>query len=154
MLLFAKLTVYIKCSFLNRYFPNSQHKVLLARRFDLTGQIWSDRGHCTDQYLFERVFFRFYWSQCSPNRVRARLWAYGRGDVSAPTFGIHLNPISTWRGRLCPTYSGVYTKFWKPQARLGGPCKQCHGITLLQISGKFSRIIFGVFFTTKIKTGQ
>ena len=50
--------------------------------------------------------------------TQARLWACGRGDVSTPSFGSHLNPISTRGGRLCPPYTGVHTKFWKPQARL------------------------------------
>ena len=50
--------------------------------------------------------------------VQARLWACGRGDVSTPSFGSHLNPISTKGGRLCLPYTGVHTKFWKPQARL------------------------------------
>ena len=51
---------------------------------------------------------------------QARLWACGRGDVSTPSYGSHLNPISTRGegGRLCPTYTGVHNKFWKPQARL------------------------------------
>ena len=33
-----------------------------------------------------------------PNRLflqQARLWACGRGDMSTPSFGSHLNPIST-----------------------------------------------------------
>ena len=51
-----------------------------------------------------------------PNQ--ARLWPCGRGDLSTPSFGSHLNPISTRGGRLCPPYTGVHTKFWKPQARL------------------------------------
>ena len=52
--------------------------------------------------------------------AQARLWACGRGDVSSPSFGSHPNPISTRGvgGRLCPPYTGVYTKFWKPQACL------------------------------------
>ena len=49
---------------------------------------------------------------------QARLWACGRGDMSTPSFGSHLNPILTRGGRLCPPYTGVHTKFWKPQARL------------------------------------
>ena len=50
---------------------------------------------------------------------QARLWACGRGDVSTPSFGSQLNPISTrGGGRLCPSYTGVHTKFWRPQARL------------------------------------
>ena len=50
---------------------------------------------------------------------QARLWACGRGDMSTPSFGSHLNTISTrgW-GRLYPPYTGVHTKFWKPQVRL------------------------------------
>ena len=50
--------------------------------------------------------------------VQARLWACGYGDVSTPSFCSHLNPISTRGGRLCPPYTGVNTKFWKPQVRL------------------------------------
>ena len=52
--------------------------------------------------------------------AQARRWASGRGDVSSPSFGSHSNPISTrgGGGRLCPPYTGVYTKFWKPQACL------------------------------------
>ena len=42
---------------------------------------------------------------------QARLWACGRGDASTPSFGSHLNPISTRGGRLCPPYTGVHTKF-------------------------------------------
>ena len=42
---------------------------------------------------------------------QARLWACGRGDVSTPSFGSPLNPISTKGGRLCPPYTGVHTKF-------------------------------------------
>ena len=45
----------------------------------------------------------------------------GRGDVSTPSFGSHFNPISTRGSRLCPPYTGVHTKFWKPQARLNLP---------------------------------
>ena len=54
------------------------------------------------------------------NTWQARLWACGRGDVSTPSFGSHLNPISTRGGRSCPPYTGVHTKFWEPQARLHG----------------------------------
>ena len=43
------------------------------------------------------------------------LWACGRGDVSTPSFGSHLNRISI---RLCPHYTGLHTMFWKPHARL------------------------------------
>ena len=49
--------------------------------------------------------------------VQAHLWACGHGDMSTPSFGSHLNPIST-KGRLYPLYTGVHTKFRKPQARL------------------------------------
>ena len=59
--------------------------------------------------LFKRFFY---------TSSQARLWACGRGDVSKPSFGSHLNPISTRGGRLCPPYTGVHTKFWKPQVRL------------------------------------
>ena len=52
------------------------------------------------------------------NQLQVRLWACGRGDVSTPSFGSHLNPISSKGVRLCPPYTGVHTKFWKPQARL------------------------------------
>ena len=52
------------------------------------------------------------------DQTQARLWACGRGDMSTPSFGSHLNPISTGGGRFCPPYTGVHTKFWKPQARL------------------------------------
>ena len=47
---------------------------------------------------------------------QARLWACGCGDVSTPSFGSQLNHISNSGGRLCPPYTGVHTKFWKPQA--------------------------------------
>ena len=58
--------------------------------------------------------------------VQARLWACGRGDVSTPSFGNHPNPISTMGGRLWPPYTGVHTKFWKPQARLNWQsCNSC-----------------------------
>ena len=43
--------------------------------------------------------------------IQARLWTCGRGEVSTPSFGSHLNPISTREGRLCPPYTGVHTKF-------------------------------------------
>ena len=43
--------------------------------------------------------------------VQARLWACGRGDVSTPSFGSHLNRILSRAGRLCPPYTGVHTKF-------------------------------------------
>ena len=36
------------------------------------------------------IFFR-----CTVVLVQARLWGCGRGDVSTPSFGSHLNPIST-----------------------------------------------------------
>ena len=39
--------------------------------------------------------------------IQARLWACGRGDMSTPSFGRHLNPISTRGGRVCPPYTGV-----------------------------------------------
>ena len=42
----------------------------------------------------------------------------GSGDVTTPIFGSHLNPIPIRGGRLCPPYTVVPTKFWKPQARL------------------------------------
>ena len=44
--------------------------------------------------------------------TQARLWACGCGDVSTPSFGSHLNPIST-RGAdyAHPSYIGVHTKF-------------------------------------------
>ena len=51
---------------------------------------------------------------------QAHLWACGRRDVSTPSFGSHLNPISTRVGRLCKPYTDVHTKFWKPQAHLTG----------------------------------
>ena len=50
---------------------------------------------------------------------RAATTAKDAKDWSLPSFGSHLNPISTrGGGRLCPPYTGVHTKFWKPQARL------------------------------------
>ena len=53
---------------------------------------------------------------CSHSKSQARLWTCGRGDVSTPCFGSHLNPISTRGVILCPPYTNVHTKF--PQARL------------------------------------
>ena len=47
----------------------------------------------------------------NPGVPQARLWAWGRGDMSTPSFGSHLNPISTMGGRLCSPYTGVHTKF-------------------------------------------
>ena len=44
-------------------------------------------------------------------QTQACLWACGRGDVSTPSFGSHLNPIPTRGGRLCSPYTGVHTKF-------------------------------------------
>ena len=35
--------------------------------------------------------------------IQARLWACGRGDISTPSFGSHLNPIST-RGSMPTIY--------------------------------------------------
>ena len=49
-------------------------------------------------------------------QLQTRPWACGRGDVSTPSFVSH--PISTKGGKLCPPYTGVHAKFWKPQARL------------------------------------
>ena len=43
--------------------------------------------------------------------LQARLWACGQGDMSTPSFGSHLNPISTRGGRLCQPYISVHTKF-------------------------------------------
>ena len=34
---------------------------------------------------------------------QVRLWAFGRGDVSTPSFGSHPNPISTRGGQIMPT---------------------------------------------------
>ena len=43
----------------------------------------------------------------------------GLSPGGAPIFDRSVNPISTrGGGRLCPPYTGVHTKFWKPQARL------------------------------------
>ena len=64
------------------------------------------------QYINVRKLFKG--GKC----MQARLWAWGRGDMSTPSFGSHLNSISTMGGRLCSSYTGVHTKFWKPQARL------------------------------------
>ena len=44
-----------------------------------------------------------------PNCIRI-----DKEDVSTPSFGSHPNPISIrrgGRGRLCPPYTGVHTKF-------------------------------------------
>ena len=43
--------------------------------------------------------------------IQARLWTCGRVDMSTPSFGSHLNPISTRGDRLCPPNTGVHTKF-------------------------------------------
>ena len=48
--------------------------------------------------------------------IQAHLWAWGRGDVSTPTFGSHLNSISI--GGRGADYSHSILVFWKPQARL------------------------------------
>ena len=37
-----------------------------------------------------------------------QVWACGRGDMSTPSFGSHLNPISTRGGQIIPTL------FWCP----------------------------------------
>ena len=63
------------------------------------------------------------------NTAQASLWACGRGEMSTPSFGSHLNPISTKGGKLCPPYTGVHTKFWKPQARLGSMYKKPNAIS-------------------------
>ena len=48
--------------------------------------------------------------------IQAHLWAWGRGDVSTPTFGSHLNSVSI--GGRGADYSHSILVFWKPQARL------------------------------------
>ena len=48
------------------------------------------------------------------SRCQVRLWTCGRGEVSASSFGSHLNPLGG--RRFCPPYTDVHTKFWKPQA--------------------------------------
>ena len=54
----------------------------------------------------------------NPNFRHACGHAFGGGEVYTPSFGSHLNPIST-RGQIMPTlYTGVHNKFWKPQAHL------------------------------------
>ena len=51
--------------------------------------------------------------------AKARLRACWCWDVSTPSFGSHLKqPYSDQKGRLCPPYTDVHTKFWKPQERL------------------------------------
>ena len=57
---------------------------------------------------------------CAVARVRLDLLmsAWGHRDWSPPNCGSHLNLIPTRGGRLCPPYTDVPTKFWKPQARL------------------------------------
>ena len=55
--------------------------------------------------------------------IKSRIWLkHKKGmiheDWSQPSFGSHINPISTRDGRLCPPYTYVSTQFWKPQVRL------------------------------------
>ena len=102
--------------------------------------------------------------------LEVRLWACGRGDVSAPSFGSHLNPISTRGGRFCPPYTGVHTKFWKPQARLMFLCQfmtrelnlgctslKCntfpvHHFTLYVLHFQFSSILSSFWITSHCGT--
>ena len=51
------------------------------------------------------------WAWSVLNLAQARLWTCGRGDMSTPSFGSHLNPISSKGVRLCLPYTGVHTKF-------------------------------------------
>ena len=57
---------------------------------------------------------------------QARLWACGRGDMSTPSFGSNLNPISTKGADY------AHPIFWCPHQVLkaiGAPVRFCTGMT-------------------------
>ena len=81
--------------------------------------VWSIKGeNCKNLQGPYREFDKITCCDLTIFKKQARLWACGRGDVSTPSFGSHLSPISTKGGRLYPPYTVVHTKFWKPQVRL------------------------------------
>ena len=69
--------------------------------------------------LYSVIINYYYCCALATKLKHARLWACGRGDVSTPSFCSQLNPFPTGGGgRLCPQYTEVPTKFWKPQVCL------------------------------------
>ena len=85
-------------------------------------------------------------------RIKSR-HVCGHVHVSTPSFGSHLNPISTREGRLCPPYTGVHTKFWKPQARLQTTCLLPDATDSL-IDSAHTPLIVGFFSPFLLKHGM
>ena len=57
-------------------------------------------AHCQGTKALD--IWRFPVDFISNLKLQVRMWTCGRGDVSTPSFGSHLNPIST-RGQIMPT---------------------------------------------------
>ena len=68
--------------------------------------------------LWSKLNFKYFlWFQnklAVISEEQARLWAYGRGDVSTPSSGSHLNPIPTkGGGQIMPTIYWCPHQVWK-----------------------------------------
>ena len=88
------------------YSTNNSNTTTLLFCFAFSKFFLGDNGQTKTGERFSSKYSATFYYFC-PTLFRAATAAKDAKDWSLPSFGSHLNPISTRGGRLCPPYTGV-----------------------------------------------